>query len=70
MRDPRIRTRKWAAEHPVATGVVGGTVIFLVEFGAVGAFGSLMYGVALGASFTVTAFSERWRRRRKGDEAE
>jgi hypothetical protein len=63
--DPRVHTRRWASKHPIYTGLIFGTLFYLVEILATGdALGALPFAMAIGAIFTLTAFGERRRQRR------
>lgn len=67
MNDPRNRTRKWAAERPLATGVVAGVIFYLVELIATSdPVGTIPFALGTCAIFALTAYGERCRRRRKG----
>ncbi|MCX4909592.1 hypothetical protein [Streptomyces sp. NBC_00878] len=65
VRDPRIATRKWAAQHPLLTGVTVGGIFYLVEILATAdLLGTLPFAILIGAIFSLTALSERRRRKK------
>lgn len=66
--DPRVHTRRWASKHPIYTGLIFGTLFYLVEILATGEpIGAIPFAIAIGAIFTLTAFGER-RRQRKAEQ--
>lgn len=67
MKDPRDKTRKLSAEHPLAMGFATGSLFYLVELLATGdPVGIIPFALVIWAIFTLTAYGERRRRRRKG----
>lgn len=64
--DPRVHTRRWASRHPIYTGLISGGLFYLVETAATGdALGTVPFAVVIGAIFTLTAFGERRRRKKR-----
>ncbi|WP_234344242.1 hypothetical protein [Streptomyces sp. NRRL F-5123] len=67
---PPTRSQKWAARHPVATGLCAAvpTTLFFLALSPGTAPGDLAFaafsGLALGLVFSLTAASERLRQRR------
>jgi hypothetical protein len=66
MKDPRKRTREWAAEHPVGVGLLIGSLFYLLELAATAdPVGTIPFALVICAIFTLTAYGERRRRRKK-----
>ncbi|MFF4465103.1 hypothetical protein ACFY13_37045 [Streptomyces mirabilis] len=64
-RDFDVNTLRWAARHPIITGVSAGSLFYVIEsLPYEGPVGTLPFSGAIGLVFLLTALSEKRRRRK------